>query len=144
MADQDTFEKIQILGVIEDEVGTPKNDGTRGSALYAVPIRLSKRVDSTWAAMFERCWDRPPSFSTMHRSGICSVYGDKIILNSTTIEEVKNYHAKTLSLVLEAVNQSYLELVSKKQNIENHKEEKEKDHRTHVRHTASQIKFDGN
>ena len=35
--------RIKITGVIVDEVTTPRMDGTRGSALYAVPFQLSRR-----------------------------------------------------------------------------------------------------
>ena len=40
------FAPIEIVGVITDEVGSPRNDGGRGSALYAVPIRLSRSLSS--------------------------------------------------------------------------------------------------
>ena len=36
-------EPVSIVGVIVDEVTHPRMDGTRGSALYAVPFRLSRR-----------------------------------------------------------------------------------------------------
>jgi hypothetical protein len=31
------FEPIEIIGVDTPNVGTPRNDGTRGSGLYRVP-----------------------------------------------------------------------------------------------------------
>jgi hypothetical protein len=40
----------------------------------------------------------------MHRPGIASVAGDKVILDGTTIEEVGKYHAETLRLVVDKVN----------------------------------------
>jgi hypothetical protein len=43
------FEPIQITGIIVDQVGRPRNDGTRGSALYGVPFRLSQRPPHEWA-----------------------------------------------------------------------------------------------
>ena len=64
-------EPIRILNIIASEVGTPRNDGTRGSALYAVPFQLSHRPTAAWAEHFVRTWDRPPSWSTRHRPGIC-------------------------------------------------------------------------
>ena len=36
----------------------------------------------------------------MHRPGIASVEGDEILLNGTTIEEVRDYHRKTLNLCI--------------------------------------------
>jgi len=89
---------IRIVGVIVDEVTEPRLDGTRGSALYRVPLRLSRRPSAEWAALFERIWDQPPQFSTMHRPGIVSVQGDRVILDGTTIEEVERHHRETLCL----------------------------------------------
>ena len=40
---------ITITGIIVNEVGTPRNDGTQGSALYAVPFQLSRRPSAEWA-----------------------------------------------------------------------------------------------
>ena len=37
---------IRMMGVDSDNVATPKNDGSRGSALYNVPIKLSDAPDS--------------------------------------------------------------------------------------------------
>ncbi len=35
--DLQPFEPIAATGIIEKEVGTPRNDGTHGRALYKVP-----------------------------------------------------------------------------------------------------------
>ena len=40
----------------------------------------------------------------MHRPGIASVQADKIILNGTTIDEVKKYHRSTLVLCVNVAN----------------------------------------
>lgn len=54
------FEPLHITEVIVDEVGTPRSDGTRGSALYVVPFQLSRRPPTGWAKLFVACWDQPP------------------------------------------------------------------------------------
>src|SRR5690606_22216908 len=82
------FEPITVTGVIADEVATPRNDGTAGSALYAVPIRLSRSVDAEEARMLEQIWDHPPRFTTMHRPGVAHVGGNRFVLNKTTVDEV--------------------------------------------------------
>lgn len=97
-------EPIRIIGIVVDEVGEPRNDGTRGSALYKVPFRLSRRPSSLWGKLFVKSWDLPPRFTTMHRPHIASVVGDEIILNGTTIEEVRDYHRDTLILCVEEAN----------------------------------------
>ena len=33
---------VKLVGIVHEGVGRPRNDGTRGSALYAVPFRLSR------------------------------------------------------------------------------------------------------
>ena len=48
------FEPIKIVGVLADEVGKPLNDGTQGSALYAVPFKLSRAPTHEWSDLFVR------------------------------------------------------------------------------------------
>jgi hypothetical protein len=98
------FEPISIVGVVKEGIGQPRNDNTRGRALYRVPLRLSRRPSLLWAQLLKQVWDRPPSFTTMHRPGIASVQGDTIVLNGTTMEELERYHAETLRGVLDEVN----------------------------------------
>jgi hypothetical protein len=92
------FEPIAIIGVDTPNVGTPRNDGTRGSGLYRVPIKLSRQPPREWAAALSDVWNYPPEFTTMHRPGIASVSGDTVVLEGTTVEEVRDYHARTLTL----------------------------------------------
>jgi hypothetical protein len=95
---------IKIVGIIVDEVTEPSMDGTRGSALYSIPFRLSGRPSREWSEIFLHEWDHPPRFTSMHRPGIAEVSGDRIILDGTTIEEVKRYHRDTLVLCVDETN----------------------------------------
>jgi TIR domain-containing protein len=104
------FEPIRIEGVVVDEIGTPRGDGTRGSALYSIPFRFSRRPPPEWAELFVRAWDHPSSYTTMHRPGIAQIYGDKVILERATVDEVEKYHRNTLLLAAEEANKSYAEL----------------------------------
>jgi hypothetical protein len=45
----------------------------------------------------------------MHRPGIASIVGDRIILDGTPIEEVPDIHAATLKFVVEKVNNDTVE-----------------------------------
>src|SRR4030095_8334099 len=112
---EDVFEPIRIVGVVVDEVSTPRDDGTRGSALYSVPFRLSRRQPSEWADLFVQAWDSPSRFTTMHRPGIANVHGDKVILNGTTINEVETYHRDTLILAAEEANKRFTDLQARRQ-----------------------------
>ncbi len=58
-AKEKPVEDIHILRVISDEVTYPRNDGTRGSALYTVPFLLSASPSATWARLFLRHWNPP-------------------------------------------------------------------------------------
>ncbi len=96
---------IKITEVITEEVTSPRKDGTRGSALYGVPFRLSRRPSQKWAELFVQNWRHPPRFTTMHRPSIARISGDKIVLDGTTMEEVERYHLATLKLVLDKTNE---------------------------------------
>ena len=136
------FEPIRILGVIADEVTTPRNDGTRGSALYRIPFQLSRRPSSDWATLFVEKWDHPSSFSSMHRPGIASVMGDKVILDGTTIDEVEKTHRATLILALRETNQLIEEhertMFEQKREHLRQQEERERQ----LRKAAKRITFD--
>lgn len=136
------FEPIRIVGVLVDEVGAPRSDGERGGALYKVPIRLSGEPSPTWARLFRKTWDQPPQFTTMHRPGIASVSGDKIILDGTTIEEVERYHAKTLKLVVDKLNDDAARIEAQERARDERERVLSEKHRFNVSNVASRIKFD--
>ena len=66
-------EPIKIVGVIEEAVTSPRNDETRGSALYAVPFQLSRHPSSNWSKLFIENWNHPPRFTNRHRPGIARI-----------------------------------------------------------------------
>lgn len=133
---------VRIVGVIADEVGEPRNDGTRGSALYAVPFRLSKRVSADWATVFEQVWNRPPRLTTMHRPGIARVSGDRIVLDGTTIEEVQRYHRDTLVLCVNETNRIIAEHEEQVRRQEEERRRRSDEHRSRVRDLSDEISFD--
>ena len=45
-------EPMRIMGVIVDEVTEPRLDGTKGSALYTVPLRLNRKPSTLWSELF--------------------------------------------------------------------------------------------
>ena len=139
---QEKFDRIRITGIIVEEVGVPRHDGTHGSALYEVPFRLSSTPPSEWIDFFIDSWNLPPSFTSMHRPGIAHVVGDRIILDGTTMEEVEADHKKTLILAVEEANKKYSEFVTRRENKENREREELQKHREAVREKAKRIKFD--
>ena len=135
-------ESVKIVRLITEEVSTPRLDGTRGSALYRVPFELSTAPPAGWSAAFIDAWNHPQSYTSGHRPGIASVVGRKIILDGTTVEEVKSHHKETL---IAAVSQANLQteqaqLAATQRRIE--VERREDEHRKQVADAAAKVKFD--
>jgi len=139
---QKPFESITILGVIEDEVGQPRNDGIPGCALYEVPFRFSRTPPKEWSEIFLKTWDFPPRFTTMHRPGIASIYGDRLVLDGTTIEEVARFHLDTLKGVLQETNKLYTEHLAQQFRREEVEKARRHEQARVVRDTMKRLKFD--
>ncbi len=135
------FEPIEIVGVVKEGVGKPRNDGTRGSGLYRIPLRLTRRPSSTWADIFRQTWDRPPQYTTMHRPGIGSVEGDTIVLDGTTMDELERYHIETLRLVLEQVNRNTADIERRQAEEQARQAAREGQHEREVEDVASRLRF---
>ena len=136
------MEPLSIKGIDSHHVGTPRNNGTAGSALYAVPIELNRRATPREATLLQQIWDRPPQFTLMHRTGICSVSGNIVTLDGTTIEEVRDYHAETLRLVVDAVNVHEAEAVRQDELREKDAADAAQTHEANVADVAKDIKFE--
>lgn len=132
---------MHIVGIITDEVTLPKNDGTRGSALYSIPFRLSGYPDAKWSEYFIHCWNYPASFTTMHRPGIASVQGNKIVLNGTTIDEVQQYHRKTLVAAVNKANEMFDQYNQKILQEKERQRKLEEDHKKRITDIASSMDF---
>ena len=135
------YEPIHILGIVTDEVTVPRMDGTEGSALYKIPFKLSRNPSLLWRELFLRSWDDPPQFTTMHRFGIASVYGDEIILDGTTIEEVRDYHRATLILCVEIANKEEKGILDAKEREKEREKARKISHFNNVKDIADTIKF---
>ena len=141
-SDTSLNEPVKIVGVIVDGVTEPTLDGTRGSALYSVPLRLNRVPSSLWSEIFINTWNRPPSFTTMHRPGIASVRGAKIILNGTTIEEVKKYHRDTLVDCVDVANQEEKKFLERKRREQELRLQQVEEHRKKVKDASEDLSFD--
>lgn len=134
-------EEIKIKGILVDEVTKPKGDGTRGSALYAIPFELNQTPPFEWNDLFIRSWNNPPVFTTMHRPGIARVSGNKITLDGTTIDEVAKYHRDTLMLAVEEANKKYKQLTEIRNKQEALQRKKDEEHKKMIKDIGDQIKF---
>ncbi|HEX7424849.1 MAG TPA: toll/interleukin-1 receptor domain-containing protein [Terriglobales bacterium] len=135
-------EPLRILGVVVDEVTEPCLDGTPGSALYRVPLRLSHRPSSLWSELFLQTWNSPPRYTSMHRPGIATVTGDKIILDGTTIEEVERYHRDTLILCVAEANNAEEKVLERRRGEEALRKQRSEEHRSKVENESRRLKFD--
>lgn len=137
-----TFEPLRVTGVVTERVGTPRNDGTPGSALYEVPLQLSTTPSRYWSEVFVATFNRPPSYTSMHRPGIASVHGDTILLDGTTIEEVEKYHLQTVKLAVEAANVAERDRLGRDEAAAAKRREDEEEHRRSVRDVVDRLDFD--
>src|SRR5665647_419979 len=119
-----------------------RNDGTRGSALYMVPITLDVAPDDLWARLFVQHWNRPSSWSSMHRPGIASVAGATIRLDGTTVEEVERTHAGTLKLAVEAANRDRAALAESEDQERAEVQARQAAHLRAAEEAAARIKFE--
>lgn len=99
-----TSTPIKIDRVLTDEITEPRRDGSPGSDLYTISFLLNRRPSQQWASIFVELWNNPPRYSTMHRPGIAYVVDKKIVLDGTTMEEVKEYHRETLNVCVTEAN----------------------------------------
>ncbi|WP_188365651.1 toll/interleukin-1 receptor domain-containing protein [Marinicella pacifica] len=135
-------EPVKIKGIVIDEISQPRNDGTAGSALYKIPFELNRTPSSEWRELFVNAWNRPPRFTSMHRPGIASAYGNQVILDGTTIEEVEKHHKDTLKLAVEVANKQISEInLRKQQQAERERIERER-HQKNIDDISKRINFD--
>jgi hypothetical protein len=141
-ADSPDDTPIRIVGIVEEGVGEPRNDGSRGSALYRIPLRLSRQPSALWAKLFVQTWRFPPSFDSMHRPSIASVSGDTIVLDGTTLEELEHHHTATLGVVVAEVNRQVAAIDAEERARAEQQERQRRDHEQQVRDAAKRLKFD--
>jgi hypothetical protein len=134
--------QIRIKGIVVDEVTQPLNYGSNRSALYKIPFELNKRPNHEWIELFIHSFDSPPEFTSMHRPGIASVYGNRIYLDGTTIEEVERYHKKTLKLAVGEANSIYAKIQERKKQQEEKERLLKEQHRKKIDDISKRISFD--
>jgi hypothetical protein len=135
-------EPVKIVGVDTAGVGRPRNDGTRGSGLYRVPLLLNRVPHPMWSASFPEIWNHPPAWSSMHRPGIASVRGDRIVLDGTTIEELERFHLKTLKLVVQQLNEKAAQHLKAERDRAEARQQANAEHDRRVREAAERLRFD--
>ncbi|MEP6635733.1 MAG: hypothetical protein ABJB97_03340 [Acidobacteriota bacterium] len=136
------FVPVRMVGVVTAEVGTPRNDGSPGSSLYKIPIKIEPSPAHEWGRFFAEAFDHPSQYTSMHRPGIASVSGDRIVLDGTTMEELEKTQMATLKLAVAQANQEYIALLAARRSMADKKRQDEEKHRREVEEAAKKIKFD--
>lgn len=77
----------------------------------------------------------------MHRFGIASVYGDKVILDGTTIEEVRDYHRDTLLLCVEEANKKEFAILQEEKIRQEREQARKNQHYQNVNNVIGDIEF---
>ncbi len=137
------YESPEILGIYKQGITEPRNDGSRGSALYSVPFLLSVSPDSTWADLAVRNWNLPPVFTSMHRPGIAKVVGNQFILDGTTLDEIERYHLETVRLVIEKTNEEYEKIMKIRLQEKKCEQKRKESHEYIVEQSAQRLKSHG-
>jgi len=132
---------IRLVGIVREGIGVPRGDGTRGSALYAVPFRLSRVPTREWASRLVATWDRPPTWTTMHRPGIARVTGDVVTLDGVTMQEIERYHLDTLKLCVHHVNAEITQQEARRAADEQRDRERKDQHEASVDETLRRLNF---
>jgi hypothetical protein len=96
----------------------------------------------SWAQLFPQNWDHPQEYTMKHRPGIAQVIGDTIVLNGTTVEEVRDVHVKTLKLAVAATNVQAAELSEREHAQRDAAGKRQAEHSGNVGRVASEVKFD--
>jgi hypothetical protein len=136
-----SYEPLKITGVVAEGMGRPRNDGSRGSALYAVPLQLSRRPSPAERKLLIDVWNRPARFTTMHRPGIANLQDDRLVLDGTTIDEIESHHAETLRHVITEVNTRAAELARGEHAAALQRAQQEQEHLRRIER-ARRLKFD--
>jgi hypothetical protein len=132
---------LKITGIIVDEVTEPTMDGSPGSSLYRIPFGLSRTPSRLWVDLFISEWDHPMQYTSMHRPGIARVAGNKIILDGTTVEEVKAYHRATLLLSVEQANKKETQYLARAAMQQGREQRRRDDFRRGLDDTSRGIEF---
>ena len=118
--------RISLVGIDIEACGVPRNDGTRGSSLYSVPLLLSAEPPKLWCKIFEENWHSLP------RPKLC-IDRNRLVFSRTTVKDVPGY-IDSLKIEIEKTNFQYSETLETMRAQQIAKERIEKE--AAERHTA--------
>jgi TIR domain len=140
--DFESYEPVRITGVVREGIGQPAGDGGPGSALYRVPLRLSRSPSQLWVEVFQHTWIHWPY--AMLRE--VYIQGDRLVFPGTTMDELERSHIPHLRQVFERVNDEVKQLEhSQRVRAQKQTEERRARERAHDESTkriAERLKFE--
>lgn len=135
------LEPLTLEGVITEQFGAPRNDGSPDSARYEVPIKLNRAPDDIEKQLIKETWEHLPQITGIDLHGTLDIVGDTLVVRQTTIVEVKEVHTTTLPLIVNRVNTQVAQQRQDTADAEIAKQEELERHRQHVNEVASRIEF---
>ena len=132
--------EIKILGIVAEEVTSPTNDGSDGSALYTVPLLLSREPSAKWAEFFMESWNVYQGSMVSRHTGEISIIGDKMHIRDINLDYIED-NKEALKEHVDAVSRKEREHEFKKSMQEEERQKREKERREHVEKRAKEIKF---
>lgn len=138
MTDAGSFTPITVEGVITEEIG----DSARSRGLMRVPIRMSRSVSIMEGRLLKEIWANPPEFTMRHAPDIAHIEGYRFTLDPTTLEDVRDVHARTVSLVLDKFNTRMPDVIAARVREREATEQAEAEKQRRIEQVAAEIKFD--
>ena len=135
--------EVRITGVIDEEITSPDSEGR-----YDVPLKLSCLPSPLWVMTFKQHWEGPHTWTAMGANTV-QVNGDRVVIERTTIEEIKGSLKDTLKLAVQKANEvdqndkrEHAQMLERDAQQRMEREHQLSELRGHVKNMAKDIEFD--
>lgn len=132
----DEDESVKLAGVIIEAMRSPSGSSLDGP--YDIPFQLSRVTSPEWEQEFLKAWD---GLTSKGQTVMASVGADRIILNSTTIDNVERVHLDTLKRAVAEANRATREAQEKLRRRAELEEQKKREHLRHVQTVVERLNF---
>jgi predicted transcriptional regulator len=130
-------DRVRIVRVVIEAMSAPSGPTFDGP--YDVPFQLSRVTSTEWEHEFLKSWDRHAAKSNR---GKASVGADRIVISSTTIDDVERVHLVTLKQALDEANRATTEAQERLRERARIEEQRRREHLKHVEQVIDRLNFD--
>jgi len=130
-------DRVRIVRVVLEAMSAPSGPSFDGP--YDVPFQLSRVASAEWEQEFLKAWDRMAGKSNR---GKASVGADRIIISSTTIDDVERVHLVTLKQALGEANRATTEAQERLRQRARVEEQRRREHLKHVEAVIERLNLD--